>query len=199
MANEEEVKQAITTWLVQFNCNVLWEKSNAYGHDIFHTTFNGTGTNEKPDLLIQYCGKNYLCEVKEASHKSNVYDSLFQLLGYASNEYSYTYNDQEIIPDGYLVATEHSLCGHLFHTEYEQLLDNTKFGDGRRNAILKNELPKNEYNMTEQYCRVLWRGALQYGIHQKIGILLSNTLNGGFPYPLFLYKQNKTQGYELWK
>lgn len=194
MTSEENVKRALSVWLEQFNCGVAWEKKNKYNYPVFKCD-----SKEMPDILITHGGHTYMCEVKKGDSKSNVYDSLFQILRYATKGSTYTINGMEIKPDGFLVATEHSIKGHLFDDSVESLLDASRFHEGRNIAIYKGELPAIEYNMTEQYTRILWRGAMHYKINTMVGVLLCNVLNGGFPFPMFLYKLGKQQGVELWK
>lgn len=195
---EEQVKQALTVWLKQFNCKVYWEKKNEYGYDTFKAKKNGKGTIEKPDLLIIRDSDSYLCETKASLHKSNIYDSLFQILKYCNEDYEYFINGNQIHPEGYCVATEHSINGHLFEPKYESIIPYSDFGEGRKNAVVQGTHPSYEYNMSEQYTRILWRGAKRHDVEVKVGTLLSNVLNNGIPIPMFFYKQNKVVGMELW-
>lgn len=199
MKREEETKYLISKWVEQFGCVVYWEKKNQYNYPVFKSKIDGKGTVSKPDLLIQYQEKNYFCEAKSADHKSNIYDSLFQILKYTTTGYQHFVDGVEVIPDGYLVASEHSIKGHLFLPEFEQIISPKYYHEGRKVAIYNGELPAREYNMTEQYTRILWRGASLYKIQQKIGILVSGALNNATPNPIFLYKEGKQQGVELWK
>jgi hypothetical protein len=196
---EEQVKRALTVWLNQFNCKVYWEKKNEYGYDVFKAKKNGKGTVEKPDLLIVRGNNSYICETKPSIHKSNIYDSLFQILKYCTCEYEYFLDGNQIYPGGACVATEHSVKGHLFDPVFESVIPYSSFGDGRKNAVVQGTHPEYEYNMTEQYTRILWRGAKKYGIDLKVGTLLSNVLNNSIPVPMFFYKQNKIVGMDLWK
>lgn len=202
MKREEEVKNLISKWVEPFGCVVYWEKKNDYGYPVFKSKKDGIGTTSKPDLLIQRNGKNYFCETKSADHKSNIYDSLFQILKYTTMNYQHFIGssyDVEVVPDGYFVASEYSLQGHLFEPQFEQLLSDSYFHEGRKIGIHKGELPQTEYNMTEQYLRLLWRGANIHNVKQKIGVLVSGVLNKSTPYPLFQYKEGKQQGVDEWK
>jgi hypothetical protein len=199
MKREEEVKNLISKWVEPFGCVVYWEKKNDYGYPVFKSKKEGKGTTSKPDLLIQRNGKNYFCETKSADHKSNVYDSLFQILKYTTTNYQHFIDGIEVIPDGYFVASEYSKEGHLFEPQFEMKIPRELFGEGRLYAINKGELPLTEYNMTEQFTRILWRGSRIYNVEQRIGVLVSDKLNNSIQNPVFLYKKSKWQGMEQWK
>lgn len=197
---EEAVKRQITTWLSSFGCGIYWEKDNEFDYPVFHAVKNSKGTTEKPDLLIVKNGKNYMCEVKNADSNSNVYDSFPQVLRYASGEMEYFVNDEQIVPDGYLVATQNSIRGHLFDPKYELHIPFEEMGEGRKLAILKGELPRTEYTMTEQYTRELWRMSAEKNIPTRVGALLSECLNlNSSITPMIQYKHGKCQGVEIWR
>jgi len=196
--NETKVKYAISKWLSGFECKIWWEKTNTL-YDVFKAVVDDSGTVEKPDILIQNNDeKYYLCEVKNAEHNSSVYDAFFQTIRYATNktEYFLDVDDSPLPISGYMVATQHSITGKLFSDCDKQI---EVFSDGRNAAIERKELPKHEHNMTEQFSRLMWRGLTEFNCTKKAGVLLSDVLNDGYPYPLFLYKEGKQQGYEVWK
>ena len=199
MTNETKVKQAVSNWLKSFGCEIWWEQKNKdYDYPVFKAIRGGIGTTEKPDILILTNGKYYMCEAKNAEHKSNVYDALFQTLRYATNKTKYFIDGNLIEISGFMVATQHSVHGRLFAPEYDECI--TEFGEGRIYAIGRGELPQSEHIMTEQFTRVIWRGAKKFECSQKVGVLLSDVLNNNMiPHPLFLYKQGMQQGYDTWR
>lgn len=204
---EEKVKAALCTWLEPNGCKVYWEKRNSLNKPIFTTENVLGGTCEKPDLLIQRTDVSsnnvyYALEVKDASSNSNVYDSFPQVLRYSAGNLSYSIDENPINISGYFVADIYSLKGCLFSNDV--LNDPDSFSDGRHQAIIKGELPENEYILTEQYVRLLWRMAKDIGIEARIGALLSTKLNGAVvPAPMVLYSDIRgnagIQGIEIWK
>lgn len=202
MSNETEVKQAVSDWLESFGCKIWWERKNkVYDYPVFKAKRGRAGTTEKPDILILTNGKYSMCETKNAEHKKNVYDALFQTLRYATNgdmEYFINGSTEPILISGYMVATQHSINGRLFQSDHEKL--NESMSESRLYAInVLQELPQREYLMTEQFTRIIWRGAKKFNCEYKVGTLLSNVLNMEYPTPLFLYKQGKQPGYDVWR
>ncbi len=194
--DEESVKRLLTEWLEAFGgCRVLWEKKNSINKPIFAVKHGTLKTNEKPDILIiTNDEKYYLCEVKDGRKKSNVYDSFPQILKYASGNFEYSIKGKVIKPDGFLVATQESTRGHLFSSICDAKIEH--LSDGRKCAIERGELPQEEYCMTEEYTRLLWRMSENIGIDDlKIGVLLCNIDR----IPMFQYKIGKQQGVEQWK
>jgi len=190
MTNETYVKYAVSTWLEGFGCNIWWERKNEK-YPTFKARIDEKGTVEKPDILIQIPnGKYYMCEAKNAEHKSNVYDALFQTLRYAKNETKYFIGGNPIKISGFMVATQHSIHGRLFAPEYDECI--TEFGEGRVYAIDRGELPQSEHIMTEQFTRVIWRGAKKFECSQKVGVLWNDVIKKNqLPQPLLLNKQEK--------
>lgn len=196
--NEEIVKRQLSTWLTSYKCKVYWEKKNEYGYPIFKANTIDGGTSNKPDIMIIRNDKCYLCEVKNGESVSNVCDSLPQILRYSKSNNQYFIEDVEIIPDGFLVATQHSIRGHLFPDFVDVIRPIESMGEGRMSAILKGELPRNEYGVTEAYTRILWR--LGTDNDYKVGVLLSDVLNNELSCaPMYQYKHGKQQGIEVWQ
>lgn len=66
--------------------------------------------------------------------------------------------------------------------------------------VAQNEqLPRTEHAQTHLFVRLLWRTAIAYSVENKIGALLSDQLNNNMSVkPLFQYKKEKYQGFEVW-
>lgn len=195
--DEDVVKRQLSIWLASYKCEVYWEKKNQYKYPIFKAVNANGGTANKPDLLILRNGRCYLCEVKNGNSVSNVCDSLPQILMYSKSDNHYMINGKEIKPDGYLVATQYSIHGHLFPPFVDVIRPPETMGDGRISAIKRGELPKHEHVVTEVYTRLLWR--LGSESSEPIGVLLSDILNNDFSIsPMYQYKHGKQQGIEVW-
>ena len=204
---EEKVKNFLTSWLEPNGCTVYWEKDNGYNKPQFKTENSESGTCERPDLLVKRTNSSgehvyYALEVKDASTDSNVYDSFPQLLRYAEGNLKFFIDGGNIDISGYFAANQYSISGRLFlhDTQWEEGV----FSDGRKEAIIKGELPANEYKMTEEYTRLLWRMAKGLHIETRLGVLLSTSLNGAnIPAPMALYSDIRGnvgfQGIEIWK
>jgi len=198
--SEEQVKQQLSTWQNAYGCEIWWEKTNQHCYPIFKTKTNNIGTVEKPDIAIKYHDKYYMCEVKNADKSSNVYDSFPQILRYASGDFEYYIDDELIEPCGYFVATQYSIAGHLFNPDVEVLVTYDQMSESRKKAIEHGQLPTDEYSMTEQFTRELWRMAAEYNIGVKIGAILSEKLNYEHSVaPMLQFKEGKKQGVTVWK
>ena len=187
--NEIDSMLVISRWLQHFNIEIWWNQKNEE-FPVFHTTGSG-----RSDLLIKSNNEYYLIECKNASHKKNIYDSFFQLLDYSISDTTYTIDRKHITLNGFLLATEHSINGHLFEPKYEVLITESDMSDSRLIAVKNGEIPKNEYSMTEAICRMLWRGIYKYNIEYPIGVLLSNKLNEDYSINPLLLMKNKKQQY----
>ena len=184
---EEQVKNEISTWLIENGVDVWWEKKNSYGYDIFSTT---TGT-KKPDLLIRWKDNVVLVEVKNAESYSNVYNSFFQLLGYYNRISTITIGNQHLDVTGFIIATQYSPVGRLFPKEPLETFES--FKEQRKRAAIAGYIPFSEYKLTEMFIRLLWRARQKPDVF--IGALLSSVLN--FPsneaIPTILAKRNGQQ------
>lgn len=203
---EEHTKYSLSVWLEAYGCNVFWEKKNDYNRPVFNTqNFNGR-TCEKPDLLVERTCVDgtpvyYVIEVKNGESDSNVYDSFPQLLRYAEGKLRFSVGETQINVSGYFVATQFSERGRLFSNDVPG--DACAFSEGRRGEIARGKLPRNEYILTEQYIRLLWRMAKLTCSETRIGALLSTVLNGShIPSPLFQFSDIRgnagVQGVDLW-
>jgi hypothetical protein len=204
---EEKVKNFLSIWLESNGCKVYWEKKNNFNKPIFNAKKDSGGTCEKPDILVERFGSSgdpvyYALEVKDASSTSNVYDSFPQVLRYAEGDLDFSIDSSHVDVEGYFSANLYSMYGKLFSND---ILNNPEtFSDGRKAAILKGELPENEYMLTEEYLRLLWRMAKELKIENRVGALLSTALNGcnTAPSPMIQFADIKygssLQGVEVW-
>lgn len=187
---EENTKESLSVWLEGYGCNIFWEKKNEYNRPVFNTQNLNGGTCEKPDLLVRALVNGshvyYVIEVKNGQSDSNVYDSFPQLLRYAEGKLLFSIGETPISVSGYFVATQFSERGRLFFKDVSA--DSCAFSDSRWGAIARGEIPRNEYILTEQYTRLLWRMAKLTCSETRIGALLSTVLNGArVPSPMFQY------------
>lgn len=203
---EGNVKNMLTCWLESNGCTVYWEKQNPFKKPVFKTIVDNIGTIEKPDLLIERetngCTIYYAIEVKNGASSGNVYDSFTQLLNYSNKNMGFLIGSEHINVDYFLAATQFSLRGCLFPDDV--MYNPLAFSQGRMYAITKGELPPNEYMLTEEYVRLLWRTAKYLGIEKKIGVLLSTYLCGDvIPKPLVQFMEiNGTSGkqnVQIWR
>lgn len=197
---EDEAKHDLTEWLHENGLSVFWEKDNPFDYP----TFRINNVRERPDLVIEGEEVTLAVEMKDASSKSNVYDALFQLARYwqryAGGAHEYLAEGQTIGIDGFVVGTQYSSTGHLYEQEVETILPAENYGDGRRRAIRIGELPGCEYNMTEQFTRLLWRCAKQFDVSSPpaIGTLLSTALEAKTPpEPAVLWTLGDQQGWRV--
>ena len=191
MVNEENVKHLITSWLNTFDIEVYWEKKNKWNYPIFKSD-----NQNKPDLIVKkgkYCLNSFAIEVKDAESDMNLLNASPQILKYAKSPTNYFIDSQKIIIDGFLVATQYSIQGHLYQNEVVAIP--TK----RQWSIDKKQTPDKEYDKTLLFIRTLWRFARANEINLPTGALLSNILNDENNIaPLLFYKTQKWSAYEVW-
>jgi hypothetical protein len=187
--SEKSVKEALTTWLQHYPCEVIDESR-------FRTDY-GRGGMKSPDLLVKSNVGAVLIEVKNAVHDSNVFDSFFQILNYHNNINTVTVDRHEKLDiTGFVVATQFSMYGRLF--AFETRIPYDKFRKGRQGGADRGELPRTEYDRTEMFTRLLWRG-INSERPMFIGTLLSNVLNDAkdvTPMIIGSKYQNKKQFYD---
>ena len=171
-ASEKEVKEYLTIWLQHYPCEVIDESR-------FRTDY-GKGGMKRPDLLVKSRIGSVLIEVKNADRDKNIYDSFFQILDYHRNIHTVTVDKHEKLDvTGFVVATQCSPKGRLF--EFETLKTFNTFSKKRKEAVDNCYIPRNEYDRTEMFTRLLWRGIMNDDRIQQpfIGVLVSDELNGG--------------------
>lgn len=190
-ATEEEVKKQLCGWVEPFGVEVIYENRNPpEGYKVFKT--NGRKT---PDLLFRYGNDAVLVEVKRAEHHSNVYDAFFQILGYHKDIKTVAVRGEEVKITGFVVATQYSMYGALFH--HDPLSEYEHFSKGRQGDADKNILPRNEHALTEMFTRLLWRG-IKDGRDSEafIGCLLSDRIHHGTLTPMILGSLHEKQSFD---
>jgi hypothetical protein len=189
--DEERVKFLLTQWIERPGISVLWEKKNAFGKPIFECN-----KAERPDLIIKHPAGDVAIEVKSATSMANVIDGLGQLLRYATGDFEFSYEGEELKPVCYVLATECSPMGKLFAFE-------KKFvprSEGKNYAASNGEIPLQEYRYTHMALRTLWRfcdnevRSHDWLWDKGMGFLLSGVLNNPNDIsPLIQAKIMKTQ------
>lgn len=171
---EEDVKQLLTGWLTGFVDDVRWEKKNAWNNH----TFSVDGRC-KPDIIIRYGDKTVAIEVKMSTKSKNIYNAFPQIIKYYENVKTCHIDEKSYAITGYIVATECSLLrGRLFRRE--QIKTYEEMDSGRKDAAHRRELPRNEYERTEMFTRLLWRMLDYMELWREdvfIGALLSGMLD----------------------
>jgi hypothetical protein len=185
--SEKAVKEQIIGWLRSYRCEVIDENR-------FRTDYGRYGM-KSPDLLVKSHIGAFLIEVKNAVHDSNIFDSFFQILDYHNNINTVTVDKREKLDiKGFVVATQFSMYGRLF--AFETRIPYDKFGKGRQGDADRGNLPCTEYDRTEMFTRLLWRG-INSERPVFIGTLLSNVLNDGKDVtPMIIGSKNKKQFYD---
>jgi len=190
--NEDGVKHLLTSWLKTFDVEAYWEKKNKWNYPVFKSN-----TVSKPDLIIKkrYGSVVFAIEVKDANGGDmNILDSFTQISKYAKANTNYLIDGKDIKINGFLVATQNSLKGHLFNDEYIKPADK-----GRLFAINRRQVPAREYDKTLNFIRLLWRNSKAMDINVLIGALLSNQLNNDNSIaPLLFFKTQKWSSYMVW-
>jgi hypothetical protein len=190
--NEKDTMIVLSNWLSNFNIKIWWNQKNNHNFPQFTTK-----SSKRSDLLMYANNKYYVIECKQADQKKKIYDAFFQLLNYSIDDTVYQIDDNPIRIDGYLLATENSINGHLFDVKYDILMTGNDFSEQRQWAINDGQIPICEHSMTEMICRLLWRGISEYDIKYPIGVLLSDKLNNSFITPMLLMKHGKFQYMEV--
>lgn len=174
--DEDNVKRVLTEWLLENGVQVFWEQTNQYNY----STFRVTGTRRKPDLFIR-CGAaepytfEAVIEVKDATSGDNARRAgkiIDYMYDYNNGVAEYSIGDSIVKPKFFLVATQHSPDGHLFHHE-----DIRPPSPGRLIGIRCGRSPKFEYNDTFMFIRAsLWEEWKRRGKDEftSLGILISD-------------------------
>lgn len=194
---EDEVKIYLSNWLENYGCKVWWEKRPSYGYPTF-----STNSTENPDLLVRnkYQNKIWLLEVKIGDDSGSIHRAVPQLLNYytdfSAGEQEYKINGQNVIPDGFLLATKYAFQGKLYHSYgNREVLHKETWA--KKNDV--DFLPTYEYGATETVVRVLWQMASQQAPDATtyIGALLSDVLDGDPPViPKITRTPWKTENYD---
>lgn len=207
---ERQVEIKLWNWLMADSkpnevVNVLFNSKNELGWEKFKVK----GSQKKPDLIIELTGKRfYAVEVKDSSksqnilHGSKIVDLYYQ--NYVSGKTEYLVNDNKILLDGFLIASQDSLKGFLFKDEEvtDNWVDKVKASKYQASKIYKI-IPRIEGNRTFEFIRHLW---VDYGkvrnmneVKPDIGILIGNSENEMMPYMMIThYDENKNRWGQRW-
>jgi hypothetical protein len=172
--DEEKVKYLLTQWIERPGITVFWEKKNAFGKPVFECD-----RAERPDLIIRHPSGNIAIEVKSANSMANVIDGMGQLLRYATGNFQYSYEGEDLRPICYVLATECSPMGKLFSFEKKYVPRSA----GKDYASQTGQIPLQEYRYTHMALRTLWRfcdnevRSHNWIWSKGMGFLLSNQLN----------------------
>jgi len=180
---EDDVNQYLSQWLRGDGRTIFWDRKKTYGNGTFSVT-----TRRRPDLLIQSRHRNYVVEVKRAKDSANVHDGAEQVFQYwrdlVNGDATYTVRGSDVEIDAVLLATRHSVEGHLFHNWNKKDVRRSGRSDSAERAVQFGQIPKIEHATTETLIRVLHRFASAYDDNANVGVggLLSSALDGDEPH-----------------
>ena len=200
MSLEENAMVNLSVWLTKSGFEVFWNRKNPYGFDVFRTE----KSQKKPDLFIRRVeNPNWwqtLIEVKP-NEGGKIRDGM-KILDYCravtNNEIKYMIDDNIIRPKYFLLATECSKKGKLFGSD-NMLKPITPSGSRFLAANKYRIIPQSEYFQTFTCVRdlwAIWRDVYLREKGEKVGVLLSDVLDGGtgraaYMYETFNYNQRR--------
>ena len=178
MRPEERAEKILIEWLkekAEFIEEIYLNRKNGLGLKCFSVR----GDLRKPDILIkinQGFGDKYIAiEVKPANKSKDILRAkkiVDYYFNYVTNKAAYFVENEEIIIEHFLVATDKSKDGYLF--EDESILDN--LGDskkkGKHEAVRFGLIPRFEGNKTYGFIRSLqqWFGEFRDKHEKKCGL-----------------------------
>jgi len=152
-------------------------------------------SKKKPDMVIysQILNKYGAIEIKPAICDKNIYSAAkiitIYLKEYKENKVKYFIEGKEININFFIIATKHSIKGHLFESEIKSYPNDEEWYKILQRA--KNE-PPYEYNKSKQFLRTLWdewrRSGRGKTFEPGVGILLSSCLDGIKSIPKIFYQ-----------
>lgn len=213
MRPEEKAEIILWDWLITKSnyikkTNIFFNHKNEVGCDVFKVE----GSQKKPDLLVNYNdgwgNKVYAIEVKDNSKSQNILkgskiiDLYFQ--NYIQGKTKYKINNKIIKIDGFLIASQSSIKGHLF--KKEELLDNFEGSKTSSKYIVSKKykiIPRWEGHRTFEFIRMLWNeyGKIRNDHKEKcsLGILIGNKEENFNPYIMITdYNKNTKQWSQRW-
>jgi len=206
MKPEEKAEIILWDWLKTKSKNIekiYFNRINKLNSPVFTTK----GVHKKPDLIIKlndgYKTKYYAIEVKSSENSKNILQASKildkYLTNYLKHKTAYFINGGEIQLDGFLIASEKSLKGHLF--KKESWIDNTskEGGESKYNVATKyNIIPKKEGSRTFEFIRFLWENYSKFRntfINKlDVGIVIGNFEDNFSPHIFitnFNHKKNR--------
>ncbi len=193
MKPERKVEIQLWDWLKTQSNNIKEVYFNSK-NEVNAPIFKVNGIQEKPDLIVELKGnekKFYAIEVKDNSKSRNVIQA-FKIIEkyykkYINKKTKYYIKKREIKITGFLIATQGSLDGFLFHEE--DYKDNWHGGVERSKyqvSKIYKIIPRMEGRDTFRYVRILWNnyGEIRDKFDEKpaMGILIGNTEDELRPY-----------------
>ena len=194
LKEEDAATLQLWEWLVKHQIRAFVNSEKRFDGNLPFFTSTGTG-NKRGDMLIKFIHPYFeteecaLVEIKTGSSK-NLRDSSKILEYYqdvSNSRIKYFIGETEVKPTYFLIATENSLQGKLFTRDV--LLEKVRLVDEAKMM----GVPMKEYAMTHEFFRDLIAKKWKPVKHKdyKIGILLSDALNGGTGKPaLFIQDFN---------
>lgn len=183
---ESAVEIMLWDWLKtksQFVEEVYFNRQNDLGWKVFKVK----GIQKKPDLIIKlndgYGIKYYAVEVKTDDSSLNILNASkimdLYFINYVSYKTQYFIDNEEIVINGFLIASQSSLKGYLFKDE--NLIDNFLDEEKKSKFIVATKykiIPRYEGNRTFEFVRFLWNNFSKvrkdYPPNCSIGILIAD-------------------------
>ena len=188
---ETQAEIILSSWLQSHGVQIWYNRKikELNNQNIFKTQGE---SNKKPDMVIysQFLKEYGAIEIKSGITNKDVYDAskiIKYQREYKERKTKYYIDENEININFFIVATRHSINGHLFEKETKITPDDEKW----HKTLLKykNE-PPYEYDKSKHFLRHLWamwrdeRGKNEPGI----GILLSSCLDSMWSKPKLFYQ-----------
>ncbi|AFH21801.1 hypothetical protein OSG_eHP9_00140 [environmental Halophage eHP-9] len=200
---EHTAKHELTEWLHKHGIGVYWEETNPWNYP----TFCSHGTGDKPDMILRTDELSLVVEFKSGQSVGELYDATLQTHRYwqqvCTGNMRLTIHSNPVSVDGVLTASGGSGEGRLFPSYAEVKTSYESHDEGRKWCSRANILPRNEYRMTEQHVRILWRLSKQDDITidepPYIGALLSTSIDDeNHPRPAVLWNEgDQNQNWEV--
>jgi len=174
----------LSKWLAQPDVQVYWDRDKTYGFGTF-----STGMAETPDIFVDSKVNNFAVEVKPPDESGKVVEGARQAVRYWENiengDAEYHVNGEVVDVDGVLLATRHSMRGHLFKTDRGK--DPIKEGRSRgaTDVVEAGHMPQTEHAGSEACIRSAYQFAKRWFDNSEqdttdtgFGALYSSALDG---------------------
>ena len=188
---ETQAEIILSNWLQTNNIPVWYNRKikELNNRNVFKTQGE---SKKKPDMIIysQFLKVYGAIEIKPGITNAEIYNAskiIKYQKEYKERKTKYYIDGKEVDVNFFIVATKHSIKGHLFEKEIKITPDDEKWH--KKLLKYKNE-PPIEYNRSKSFLRHLWaiwreeRGKNEPGI----GILLSSCLDGIDSIPKIFYQ-----------
>ena len=188
---ETQAEIILSNWLQTNNIPVWYNRKikELNNRNVFKTQGE---SKKKPDMIIysQFLKVYGAIEIKPGITNAEIYNAskiIKYQMGYKEGKTKYYIDGKEVDVNFFIVATKHSIKGHLFEKEIKITPDDEKWH--KKLLKYKNE-PPIEYNRSKSFLRHLW--AIWREERSKnepgIGILLSSCLDGIESIPKIFYQ-----------